>query len=493
VQIRAATGLVLLAQISFSATLMGCGSLRPRITGLKEFNLIFINIDALRADHLKCYGYARNTSPFLDSLAAQGVRYERAHSNSAYTRESVATLMSGLLPSSSGSVGWYAHPFEGEQNLAETFRAAGYRTGLFTLTTMLDHPQFSAGFDEAEHLTDVWGLSRAGPRLSSRALEFVRASAGRKFMMYLHYLDPHGPYDPPEELFRRFRPVSFPQVFDVYAHVRSHLDLLVAHGFGPGDVRFEDMVARYDAEILDTDAAIRDLFAGLKTLGVLDRTLVVVSADHGEEFLEHGFVEHAWTLYQESLHIPLLLWAPTRLPPLRIDARVSVVDYLPTILSLMEIPHQRRDFDGTALFQRRGKTFRSVAPASPLIAEMLIPERSVLRAIIRDDWKYIVAQKWLRPEERPAAIRAEEKLHGQGLAPSFDLWGPATHEELYHLSEDPRESRSVSASAPERVAALRAQLEEYRGRCLGGPASRRLAEEPTPADLEKLRSLGYVN
>ncbi len=487
-------GFFVLAQIALLGSLTGCGNARPaHITGLKDFNLIFINVDALRADHLKCYGYARNTSPFVDSLAADGIFFERAQSNSSYTRESVATLMSGRLPSSSGSVGWYAHPFEDEQSLARLFRDAGYRTGFFTLTTMLDHPQFAEGFEEAEQLTDQWGLSRAGPLLTSRALDFVRASAGRKFMAYLHYLDPHGPYDPPEELYRRFRPRPFPHPLDLYADVRPNFALLVRDGFGPGDERFEDMVARYDAEILDTDTAIRGLFAGLKALGVLDRTLVVISADHGEEFLEHGFIEHAWTLYQESLHVPLVLWAPAKLPHLRIGAMVSVVDYLPTILTLMEIPYRGEDFDGVALFRREGATFRPVAPVSPFMGELLIPERCVLRTVIKNDWKYIVAQKWLLPEERPAAVRVEEELHREAATLPLDLWGPPTHEELYHLSEDPREARNLLASASDTAAALRAELEGYRQRCLSrGPASGRPVDAVKPSDLEKLKSLGYV-
>ncbi len=487
-------GLIACALVSLPVILSGCKhGVASRSTSLADFNLVFINIDTLRADHLKSYGYPRRTSPFLDSLAAEGILFERAHSNSSYTRESVATLMSGRLPSSSGSVGWWAHPFEDEKNLAHWFRGAGYRTGFFTLSTVLDHPQFSAGFDEAEQLSDEWGLSRAGPRLTSRALEFARSCAGKKFMMYLHYLDPHGPYDPPEDLLSHFIRVPFPYPLDVYGNVRSNLELLVQHGFGPGDIRFEDMMARYDAEILDTDRAIGDLLAGLKTLGVLDRTLVVVSSDHGEEFLDHGYVEHAWTLYQESVHVPFILWAPGRLPALRVAARVSVVDYLPTLLSLMEIAHDGRDFDGTTLLERQGSEFRPVAPSKPVIAELLIPERSVLRTILHDDWKYIAAQRWLPPTQRPAAIRIEEQLHAEGQSPVSDIWGPVIHEELYRLSDDPRERRDRSVLEPATIARFRTMMDGYRRRCAAGPASGRPVEQPTPEDLERLKTLGYIN
>jgi arylsulfatase A-like enzyme len=172
-----------------------CSRDRAAASGLKDYNLVVINIDTLRADHLGCYGYGRNTSPFIDSLAGRGVLFERALSNSSYTRESVAVLFSGRLPSASGSVGWNARPSDTTRNLAELFRDAGYQTGFSSNTTMLTDPLFTKGFDEAEQLTTVWGLSGAGPKLSARAVEFATRHAGGRFMMYLHYLDPHEAHD----------------------------------------------------------------------------------------------------------------------------------------------------------------------------------------------------------------------------------------------------------------------------------------------------------
>jgi membrane-anchored protein YejM (alkaline phosphatase superfamily) len=172
--------------------------------GLKNHNLIIIVVDALRADHLGCYGYARNTSPFLDDLANESIVFEKALANSSYTRESISCLFSGRLPSSSGSYGYGAVPADPNKNLGELFRRAGYKTGFLSTTVVLTDRAFTAGFDHVDHLVTEWSASGMSSRLSEKALEFVQETEGRKFMLYLHYLDPHAPYDPPEALYLRY-------------------------------------------------------------------------------------------------------------------------------------------------------------------------------------------------------------------------------------------------------------------------------------------------
>lgn len=490
----------LVALVLFAAAaLSGLSCSRERSAtwkSLKDYNLVIINIDALRADHLSCYGYSRNTSPFIDSLAGNGVLFERAVSNSSYTRESVATLMSGRLPSASASVGWNARPPSDTRVLGELFQAAGYATGFFSNTTMLTDPSFTKGFAEVQHLTTKWGLSRAGPKLSARALEFATRHAGDKFVMYLHYLDPHGPYDPPEELYRRFVRAPFAHPLDLYADVRPNVDTLIKDGFGPGDARFEDMVVRYDAEIADTDRSIGMLFDGLGQLRLLDKTLVVIAADHGEEFLDHGFVEHAWTLYDESLHIPLVLWAPGALKPARVVVPVSVVDILPSLLELMEVSYSGRGFDGGSVLEHRSNGFFYGSSTKPCVAELIIPERSVLRAVIKDNWKYIAAQKWLSPEQRPLAAKNENEMRGQGGAASVDIWGAVVHEELYDLSKDPQEKHNLLGIAEGRHQELRSLLTSYTISCREQASRQGWSSPSAPplsaADQERLRSLGYL-
>lgn len=160
---------------------------------LKDYNLIIINIDALRVDHLGCYGYFRNTSPFIDSLAEKGILFEYVLSNSSYTRESVSVLMSGYLPSHSGSFGWHAASSHEIVNLGQLYQEAGYKTGFFSNTTVLKGSSFTKGFQEYQHLSKKGSESRLGSKLSARAIEFAKDCGKEKFMMHLHYLHPHGP------------------------------------------------------------------------------------------------------------------------------------------------------------------------------------------------------------------------------------------------------------------------------------------------------------
>lgn len=458
---------------------------RPSFRG---FNLVLVNIDTLRADHLGCYGYARDTSPFIDSLAQDGVVFEHALSNSSFTRESVSTLFTGRLPSASGSVGWDAVPAAGTPTLGEILKSAGYRTGFFSMTTLLTDPAYTRGFDEHEHMTSTWGLSRGGPRLSARALDFARRAAGGPFLLYLHYLDPHGPYEPPPEMVRRFTDKVFENPVALYMDARPHLRRFLKEGFGPGEPRFEDMVLRYDAEIADTDRALSQLFEGLEPLGVLDRTLVVITADHGEEFLEHGFLEHGWTLYQESVRIPLILWA-RGLPPQRIGARVSTVDIPATVLALLELDREGPG-EGTPLFRRVDGRWQPAAPSRPYIGELVIPERNVVRTVIEGDWKYMAAQRWVPPWAR---IRAERN-QWSGVEPApVEVWGPPVREALYDLAADPGETRDLSKAKPAEMARLAELLQTYRATCPSpAPGEPRAPSKRSPDDAERLRALGYL-
>ena len=462
--------------------LLACGDAQS----FRGFNLVLVNIDTLRPDHLGAYGYTRDTSPFIDSLAREGVVFERALSNSSFTRESVSTLFSGRLPSASGSVGWGATPAADTQTLGERLQAAGYRTGFFSMTTLLTDPAYTRGFDEHQHLTTVWGLSRGSGKVSERALEFVRREPGKPFMLYLHYLDPHGPYEPPPELYQRFAKEPFAKPLGLYMEARPRLERLLQEGFGPGEARFEDMVLRYDAEIADTDRALARLFEGLAPLGVLDRTLVVITADHGEEFLEHGFLEHGWTLFQESVRIPLVFWAKG-LPPQRVAARVATVDVAPTVLALLEIAHEGPS-EGSALFRRDDGRWEIEAPKQPYIGELLIPERNVVRTVISGDWKYVAAQRWVPPAQRVTA----EKRQWLGLEPpQVDVWGPPVREALYDLSQDPHETHNLAETMPEVRARLAASLKAYQ------TYAQRLAPATAPPkrteeDAERLRALGYL-
>ncbi len=487
--------LVVILTVRFSShqnegTLLG----KPDILShLKDYNLIIILIDALRADHLGCYGYHRNTSPFIDSLAKEGMFFERAMSNSSFTRESVAVLLSGRLPSSGDSLGWGASPSRQIKNMGELFKEAGYETAFLSNSSVLNYPDFHAGFSEAWY-NEEWGVSGNGPTLSKRAGEFIGRCDGSKFMIYLHYLDPHGPYEPPPEYYLRFSQSIHPRPLSLYKYVRKNCAALIKDGFGPGEARFDDLVLRYDAEIALVDHSIELLSQTLRELNLHRNTLVLITADHGEEFLEHDFVEHAWTLYNESLHIPLILWAPGVITPQRIDSPVSIVDILPTLLRLMGIPHERNDFDGTPLFRFKESGFYFSPPEKPFIAELLVQHRNLIRAVIKDNWKYIAAQRWLAPAQRPEVLPPRTQEIERNKERHLDIWGPIVHEELYDLSTDPGEKRLLPQS--EKGQELKKILAQYKRYCRQHGLKKNRPEEEkrslSKKERENLKTLGYL-
>ncbi len=457
---------------------------------LRCCNVVLINIDTLRADHLGAYGYFRDTSPTIDRLAREGAVFSQALAASSYTRESVAALFTGRYPSCIGALGWDAHPPPGVPTLAPTFRRAGYFTAFLSLTTMLTHPAFSDGFERVEHLTDQWGLSRAGPRLAERGLElWAQVPREKKRFFYLHFLDPHGPYDPPPEVLERFAPPVSEQVLDLYRDLRPRLPELVAEGFGRRDARFRELVRRYDAEIAHTDDSVRLFLQGLADRGDLDRTLVVVTADHGEEFLEHGFVEHAWTLYQEVLHVPLVFWRPGLVPPGRYSGWVSGVDVAPTLLAMLGFPPAPRS-DGIPLLRASapGAPLAAEVPERPVFAELWIGERNVARSVVERGWKYVAAVRWLEPAERPAAAARENDERREAGGGQVPEWKDAVREELFRLGRDPREKRNLVEHARGVAAEMRARLGQLASRCAPGPSAQRALSAD---EAERMRVLGY--
>jgi len=469
--------------------ILACWSGAPdRSAALAGYDVFLIVVDALRADHLGSYAYPRDTSPFIDSLARQGIVFESAVANSSYTGESVAALLTGQLPSRSGAFGWLAHPDRAGPHLGEIFRRAGYRTGFLSNTVQLRGPGFTRGFDEVRHLPGRWDISGEGGRLSARALDLVRRAGDRPVFLYLHYLDPHAPYDPAPRFRRRLAPVPSASPLALYDDVQPTFGDLVAGGFGPGEPGFEDLIARYDAEIASTDEAVESLLRGLETLGRRERTLVVLTADHGEEFLEHGFVEHAWTLYEESIRVPLIFWAAGALEPARVAQRISLVDVLPTVLDLVGIAAPDGELDGTSLLERNTGRPVDFETSRPHFAELLIEERNVVRAVIQDEWKYLAVHRWISPERRAQTAGKPEPLELDGA--------PPIREELYDLALDPLEQQDRSVDSPRRLASLRNALSEYlesTGPSSGAKRSsdQESAAEISPETLERLRALGY--
>jgi len=332
-------------------SLAGCE--RDAEPHVKPDNVIVLLADTLRADHMSLYGYARDTTPALRKLAADGVVFEHARSQAPCTFPSVNSLLTSRTPLAFYGRGYgdFGIP-DDVPSLATMLQRHGFATLAVSASALVratpsKHNKVG-GFQQGFDAFDEQWLSRAASCVNERALRLID-DAAKPFFLYVHYMDPHAPYQPPPEHRRRFAREwsGAPQIGagdlrvverTIFKHKRP--DLVPAE-----DVfHLRDL---YDDEIAYLDAQIDGLFAALERRELLERTMVVLAADHGEEFLEHASLGHCRTLYDTETRTPLVLWIPG-VPGGRIAAAVENLDVVPTVLDYLALPIAA-DLEGTSL------------------------------------------------------------------------------------------------------------------------------------------------
>lgn len=294
-------------------------------------NVLLIIIDTLRADHLSCYGYQRETSPSIDSLAESGTRWENCVSQAPWTPPAVASIMSGLTEREH-AVGRHS---DGDHGLAPDmpvipvlFSGAGYRTcGIFNVAHMTVLHGYARGFDH--HTCNEMGDLPAEVSVDE-FLEWLQSSEQEKpFLAVLHLFDPHHPYDPPEG----YRSLYLAD--DTVTSTRWQISEDGTEVLHPEHL--EHYLAWYDGEIRYLDDQLGRLFGSLREMGCGENTIIVLAADHGEEFLERGWVEHGHQYYQEMIRVPLIASGPGVPPGEVVHEYVGNFDILPTLAALCGI------------------------------------------------------------------------------------------------------------------------------------------------------------
>ncbi|MCI0411095.1 MAG: sulfatase, partial [Acidobacteria bacterium] len=293
------------------------------------------------------HGYQRHTSPFLDSLASQGVVFEWAFAEKPRTSPSIASILTGTYPRRHGIHNTYEVLAPEHLTLAEVLRDAGYETGAVVTNANL-YPVY--GFDQGFRRY-VYGAHDARQQ-TDRALAWLEAKPAEPFFLWVHYIDPHRPYSPPAPYDRLYlmdqrgsgedraqaglsRRVSARSRGSDVEGSGSRIDWQIVEP----EMDFTHHIARYDGEIRYTDDAIRKLSETFERRGVLDRTLLVFTADHGESFGEQGIFGHGPTAHDSNARIPLFFRFPGRLAAgLRVQAVVGGVSISPTILDLLGLP-----------------------------------------------------------------------------------------------------------------------------------------------------------
>ena len=403
----------------------------------KKLNLVIFGIDSLRADHMSCYGYHRLSTPHIDLLARQGLLFEENYCPHIPTTSAYSSMLTGL-DSFSTNVVALRHQgglAPGVETLPEILGNAGYNTTCIGLSNVS-----SRGFGRYLEYAS-WGRWSEGRSPKAEKLNEVAipelerlAREDRPFFLFLRHMDPHAPYLPPgpfERLFysgdefdpenRSMEPVmSFKPFSDFFADWMP-----------PGIRDAEYIVAQYDGALAYMDTCIQRILTRVEELGLTDHTLIVLNGDHGETLYEHEcwFDHHG--MYENTLHVPLILRLPRTLPAGRRVTGITLhQDLLPTLLELLDVRSEAR-LDGTSLL--------------PLVHQARASNYSGF---------YITECTWMRKH----GWRTPEWKLMVALEPDFHF---KPEVELYNLTEDPLELNNLAPKEPQVVSSLKQRMENW--------------------------------
>jgi arylsulfatase A-like enzyme len=413
--------------------------------------------DTVRSDHLGVYGHSLPTSPGIDALASESVRFERAFSHSTWTKPSIATLMTSVYPVEhgirrvgieDGKVVRTDRLRGAYRTLAEHFRKSGYRTAAVGANVHIQRKTgFAQGFD---HFISTRLLTAF--EINSELRSWFESGEDRPFFVYAHYMDAHWPYTRrlEEEEEGRFGSTQYerdpPENWrGVAKWARQYLN----------EESLETLRVNYDEEIAFADRAFEELIGWLKETRRYDDTVVVVTSDHGEGFFEHGELQHGFEPYDEVTSIPLLIRLPDRyeVEPKSIDSVVGLIDVMPTLLDLA-------DLRLPAVAEGRSLV--------PLLTEESFPERPV----------YVEGRE---------IIGMRNRSHKLLVATDGSV-------ECFALNSDPGESQPISTDLPDECRELGQDLDRLQSRLekkerVGGSNTEVALE---PEEIEALKSLGYL-
>lgn len=474
----------------------------PDVLNNETQNLIcFVLIDTLRADHCSCYGYGRSTTPEIDSIAKRGTIFENCQSQAPWTKPSVATIFTGLPPAGHETNRLF-DSLPGEAvTLAETLRSEGYTTyadsanyhitprfgfdqgfDFFatepTPVTLTDGPVGAAVFDKIFRY--MWGVGGQEPALyAARRTAFVlKYFNDEPVFLYIHLMEPHEPYTPA----KRFKDAFGPPIDSVkFRPNRVHMEVEFINDpelkLDINESEVKELKRRYDCEILQCDYAIGELFNELGRRGDLGDALIIITSDHGEEFMEHGFLYHARALYRESIHVPLIIVNSRKNGPVRVITEpVALADLTPTIYDWAAVSPPANVYEafyGLSLLP--AMSGKKLEPTRKLVSEI---DRDVFSSGSHDPSKigepvgYISAESVIGPDYK--LIRDKNR--------NFEF--------IFDVKNDPTEQKPLT-DRPQGTA----ELEKTLSGVLEFYKERHLQPEKGVIDEEswrKMRDMGYV-
>lgn len=441
----------------------------------KPPNIIILVVDTLRQDHLGCYGYFRDTTPQIDSLAEAGVRFAQAVTVMPHTLPTHISLFTSRYPAEHG-VMMNGEVYDGRYTtLAEILANDGYATAAFVGAHPL-HSKFGIGKGfQTYHDFDHWKTS--ADHVTRESLDWLETHAGTPFFLWLNFYDPHVPYSPPERLREKFAAdnalkewaggrgtSSFENWADVFdrttiTHIRTP----------PGQLAFFKNLSLYDAEVAFADEAVGQVISALDDKSLLDRSLVVLLSDHGEGLGDHDFWFHGLHLYEEQVLIPLVFRFPGAEYAGRVvESQTSILDVMPTILDFLDLEEP----DGV-----RGDS----------LMNLMTKERR------KRPTHHAFSESRVYPPKKPRGPAHWTKVRRHSVrTPRWKLVRTTEGEEiLYDLNADPEELADISASNRKQTRRLGRALTRWLASIpeVLDRAEPELSEE----DREKLKSLGYID
>jgi arylsulfatase A-like enzyme len=442
---------------------------------VKNFNVVLIVIDALRADHLPFYGYERDTAPFLTGLSGQSVVFENAFSASSWTSPGTASIFTSLYPYQHGVLMGLLAIRNAQRidpeikinripeeiiTIPEALKENGYLTyGIADNLNIGERQGFTQGFDKFRTF-----MYRAAPNLNEVARSWQKKiMSSEKYFLYLHYMEPHAPYHPREPWFSRYYNSNNDNIAGKNSPGKTGLsaeedDDETGMDLAARQERRSQRIAAYDSEINFADRHIKELF---ELFQWHKNTLVIITADHGEGLWDHGLMAHGKTLYREEIHVPLMIYLPGQKVARRVTTNVSTIDILPTIRDLVGLSKGQSD-EGVSLvplIENRGNL--EDLEKRNLYAYLWVKTNDLM------EWKSTIYRNW----------------HFIIKMPQFKL--------LYSLLLDPREQDNKFGKARVTALELEKRFEDFLKRC------KKFKQKSTQYKLDKketdkLKSLGYV-
>ncbi|GAB4352535.1 MAG: hypothetical protein Kow0099_36770 [Candidatus Abyssubacteria bacterium] len=443
-----------------------CGRSQP-----ERENVVLITIDTLRADHLGCYGYPRNTSPSIDKFADASVLFTQCISQASSTLPSHASIFTSLYPPTHGVIHNLAALRPEIPSLVKVFRKHDYFTCAVVSNIVLESRfglnQGFQTYDErlvSHELNRKNFLERPANAATDAAIDWLRTNMDSTFFLWIHYIDPHGAYYPPEE----YRPLFVgDEWYSEEKEMSISTDAFDPHAIPKyqslfGETNPSYYVAQYDAEIRFTDHEVGRFLRFLEETGLMRNTIVVLTADHGETMTEREYCfTHTFRTYDELTHIPLIIHFPNSGLRKRVDAQVRAIDIMPTLLDRLDMKNPYK-VHGQSLMKLIENGEQPPPELAVSYSDYGIPSLEAAfgfqRSVRTPRWKFI-----------------------RNL--------PRGADELYSLENDPAETVNLAGSEPQVLRQMRQMFDEWERAIEEGAV---LEPALSKERIEQLESLGYL-